>query len=126
MTIMYFCFYSSPLIASCGLMLMYYFFYPEKLDTDNAYIIIMIMSNLQGPFVILYQSLYETQFFLSSWSSLNAMFKKIDDQVLPNIQSTEVELGEIHYYKASFSINDGTVNSIYNEIMTQKPHVRRN
>lgn len=37
------------------------------------------------------------------------MFKKVDDQVIADIQCPGLKKGEVYFRKANFSVNDATV-----------------
>ena len=124
-TLMHFCFYASPLVASCSAISMYNVLHPVNLDSDLAYFIIILVGNLQGPLISLASSVDELQSFMSAWRSISVFFQKIDDQVIPNIKSEHLEKGEVVFDKAIFSINDKAVKKVYNEIMRHKVHKRR-
>lgn len=58
-TLMHFCFYASPLVASCSAISVYNVLHPVNLNTDLAYFIIIIVGNLQGPLISLASSVDE-------------------------------------------------------------------
>ena len=92
-TLMHFCFFTSPLVASCSAISVYNVLNPVNLDTDIAYLIIITVGNLQDPLTALSQSFDELQNFVSAWRSIKTFFEKIDDQVITSIHCDQLEKG---------------------------------
>lgn len=120
-TLMQFCFFVSPLIASLCAIWVYNSVHPEKLDVQQAYFIIILVRELQTPIIKLGMGFIETQAFLISQKSILNFFFKIDDQFKSNYQLESLNRGELVLQNADFSLIDKTVYDVYREIITYQP-----
>lgn len=128
-TLQYFFFFTGPMLAGLAVIITYNMFNKRNLDVNKCYLILVILGNIQGPLLTLANALNECQWFFCAWTSLKALYGKVDDQIIPFTINPDLKPGEIVFNEANFSINDYVAKKVYEEIMTQKKHkrvIRRN